>query len=118
MVLLALAGCTAPRVPTDLAFLGDRPEPGFDPTPLLRAELMRTLRDPDSAILRRIGGPVPGQIVTMLGGSTNGWGYCYQMNARNGFGAYTGYQPIFFIYAFAQILAISQTRANSTWNCF
>lgn len=60
---------------------------------VVRAFLRSKLKDPSSAQVEVLAGPrqltVKGSV---FGPSAYGWGICYELNAKNSFGAYTGYR--------------------------
>jgi hypothetical protein len=62
------------------------PPANFDQ--LVRDYLATYLRDPMSAQIQHVGGP--GRYWNGFGGSFYGYAVCYRINARNGFGGYTG----------------------------
>jgi hypothetical protein len=124
--LIALSGCAATTPPEDANVLGERPPFEYDPEPGIRRAMEGVLKDPFTAQYRRVGGPVPGQAQQALlagGAIEKGWGYCYMVNAKNSFGAYTGFQPYYFVvrYIGAREWKVVGAAANpqlSSWNCF
>jgi hypothetical protein len=61
--------------------------------------LSEVLKDPDSARISNIGGPVfmtiPGELLVR---GTYGWGICFWVNAKNSYGGYTGSRPFTLIW--------------------
>lgn len=114
-----LLSCAASQ-PPDMSKVGPFPTLG-DPEPQIREAMDGILRDPYSAQYRRIGGPVAGRVQAPLiaGGKVeDGWGYCYGVNAKNGFGGYTGYQPYYFLFRYDRLIGYAPNPQLSSWNCF
>lgn len=100
-VIAILTGCaTAPTGPTgQLQTLADAGPAPADPQKVI-AEVLRTrLKDPDSARVQLT--KPPRAVVFAKTAATNGgagWELCPEVNARNGYGAYTGYKRMFILW--------------------
>ncbi|HJV26854.1 MAG TPA: hypothetical protein VJ673_14290 [Aromatoleum sp.] len=100
-LLGALQGCGTAPVGQDgrrltLADVGPAPQ---DPMQIVRESLKYRLKDPDSAKVELDRAPRPVVFAGTIG--TNGgagWELCPQVNAKNGFGAYTGYKRVFILW--------------------
>lgn len=126
LVSVALVvGCATSTPPADPLLLGPSPPAEFDPEPRIRAAMERVLKDPFSAQYRRLAGPVPGQALSESFRPMKGWAYCYMINAKNSFGAYTGFKPAYFVVRDNEawngqfhLIAWSFNAERSSWNCF
>jgi hypothetical protein len=117
--LLLVSGCAGGPPPEIGPALG--PVTTIDPEPQIRQKMDLILKDSGSAQYRRVGGPVPGRVQAPLitGGRTSeGWGFCYLINAKNSYGGYTGYQPYYFIFRDNALLDYAANPQLSSWNCF
>lgn len=80
------------------------PAPTEDVRALISRHLAKTLKDPNSAQIGAVRGPtrihLPGGL---LGGDTYGWGICVSVNAKNGFGAYTGFNNVVLVYRYGNL---------------
>lgn len=63
---------------------------------IIRSYLTMYLKDPGSAQVKFTTSPTK-QWSTYWGGVKYGWGICMQINAKNGFGAYTGFKRHYFL---------------------
>lgn len=95
--------------------------PPTNPEAAIIAKMSGLLRDPESARYQFVGGPVPGraqQPILQGGRTVEGWGYCYLINAKNGFGGYTGNTPYYFVFRGDTVVGAATTPMLSSWNCF
>jgi hypothetical protein len=94
-LLLSLAGCATPPTQEELATADYGPFPK-DYQDTIRAYFDQTLKDPDSVRYKWRGEPSRGW--ETLGGKKFGWRVCVDVNAKNSYGGYTGYQTSYFMF--------------------
>ncbi len=73
------------------------------------------LKDPDSAEYKFI--PPVKQALQQLWKSYIGWEVGVQVNAKNSYGGYTGYQPYFFFFQNEKIVGVAEPPYG-VWNVF
>lgn len=93
--LCLLVGC-APAPSAEMIARADYGAYPGDYQQIIDAYLAATLRDPDSAQYDHIKGPVK-MWSSFLGSVKYGYGVCAFVNAKNGFGAYTGRRVNFYL---------------------
>lgn len=105
--VLIAAGCAvAPASedgrPLTLDDAGPRPASA---DAVIREAIRYRLKDPDSAMFRVIGEPwrmVTNKTMVTNGGA--GWDMCFEMNAKNSYGAYTGYKPTYLLWNSGRVI--------------
>lgn len=66
---------------------------------LVKAQLETRLKDPESARVKLVGNPRPVVFAkTSFHPGGAGWEICASVNAKNSFGAYTGYKNVFLLW--------------------
>ncbi len=97
-----VSGCAMLSACAGAGLLGNKPEDaGAFPASyeeVIRGRLATTLKDPYSAQVE-IGRPSLGQCQRGIYGTFHGWVVPVTVNAKNGFGAYTGYQTTYAWFA-------------------
>lgn len=90
LLLGALSGCTSLPTPEQIstADYGQYPE---NYEQIAKGFYNFTLKDPDSAQYRGISTPYRTYLGSRLEATQYGWLTCVTLNAKNSFGAYTGY---------------------------
>jgi hypothetical protein len=87
--LLFIAGCASGPTPEQIA-RADYGEYPNDYENIVHAFFDRTLKDPGSLQLREVAVPTQAYL-SLFGHAAYGYKTCVTYNAKNGFGAYTGY---------------------------
>lgn len=118
MLLGALSGCATPPTAQELARLDYGPYPD-NYEQIVRAYFDRNLKDPSSLQLRD-GIPAPTQAWSkFMGDLKAGYKICVTYNAKNSYGAYTGYSTEYFLIKNGEIIdAVDNTerlRATVGW---
>ena len=102
-IAMLMGGCATPiptRAELEALDYGEYPN---DPDSEVRTYLQTRLRDPETARLRRFVDPVSIWVSPPFSSPVHGWGVCYRLNARNGFGGYTGESTHFFVLRDGQV---------------
>lgn len=108
-----LAGCATPMpTPEQLASAdcGPKPEAAIFQQ-AIKIWMQATLKDPDSALYRLFSDPVKGCVrdAPISGGKLHfGWLVYADVNAKNGFGGYVGYQSYYFFFRDGKIVGVKQ----------
>jgi hypothetical protein len=102
VVLLALAGCAfAPISPQEQSQCGARPTEAEMAGSVQSYVANQNWKDADSVKVRNI--RTPGCVAKQIGGLLNGgkryigWEIDFEVNAKNSYGGYTGFEPSSFI---------------------
>lgn len=96
LTMLVLSGCAsqgpmrADGAPVSAMDAGPAPK---DPAAAIQPFLHGFLKDPYSAQIKIVSGPsFFTQKSGLLGSAVYGWGICFDVNAKNSYGGYTGYK--------------------------
>lgn len=101
---LVLASCASAPTPTEIGN-----EANYGPYPENYQEIIRAyhqvlLKDPGSAQYRSFSIPKKAWWGNRITGSVFGWGVCVVYNARNSFGAYTGFKEAAYMINNGQVV--------------
>lgn len=118
IALAILAGCSTP--PSDLSgrrlSLADAGPPPADQKVVVAAVLRHRLKDFDSAKIEYPTRPRPAVFAnTAFNNGGAGWEICPLVNAKNSFGAYTGYRPVFIFWNSGQVLDFNADEMSEFW---
>jgi hypothetical protein len=93
---LFVVGCVQPPSTQELASAdyGEYPQ---DYEEIIKRYNLTMLKDPGSAIYEAWRGPSSGWASGIGTGTKYGWRVCVLVNAKNGFGGYTGFEPAGYI---------------------
>ena len=99
LILISLSGCAGnPSSGGKSMFNTNTPAdvgtPPKDPEKAIRYLLKYELKDPDSIKLADMSKPVQSSCNVGIYGKFNGWAVVTDLNAKNAFGAYVGYQKV------------------------
>jgi hypothetical protein len=105
-VLLILSGCAAPTGPSgkepSISDAGPYPS---DSRQIMLQFLRTKLKDPSSAQVDMVGNTKFMTVKhSMLGPGGYGWGICADVNAKNSFGAFTGFRKWFVLWREGRIV--------------
>ena len=111
--LVFISGCVSLPVPTaeqrnDPSLYGPRPNDN-DAHSLMMAHLETLMKDPGSMQIRNKRGPrqmYMSRRTLRKAELKFGWGYCVEVNAKNGFGAYTGFADRFILINYGKIIDV------------
>lgn len=119
LITLALAACTTP--PTDqkgkpLTIADAGPAPG-DAMEAVRSALRYRLKDFESAKIELPLRPRPAVFARAAGLNQGGagWELCPMVNAKNSFGGYTGFKPIFILWNTGQVIDFNASEIAEFW---
>lgn len=109
MAAIALAASSvslaAPAPPTQIAIQAS-----------VDSYLEQQLKDPYSAVRKVVRGPRQAVVKPDVWSTWSGWAICYSINAKNGFGGYTGAKPYLFIFDDdAKIIGVVKNTDDSLW---
>ncbi|WP_454690214.1 hypothetical protein [Achromobacter aloeverae] len=96
VAVLFLTGCVSPPSASDVANADYGPWPA-DYEQVIKSYLGDTLKDPASAQYRSFSYPLKYYIGTRFGAARYGFLSCVTYNAKNSYGAYTGFQTDGFL---------------------
>lgn len=118
--LVGLAGCATGPTAEDINAYDYGPPPTKEQIIAAAEPAVRNLlRDPESAQFRWGGYPVLRSYYRkILQGAVFGYVTCGEVNARNGFGGYTGYDPFVVVWDKGRIVSIDMEGAADTMDGF
>lgn len=115
----ALAGCMTPPTNSSgkLLTLADAGPPPTDVAETVRNALRFRLKDFESAKIEIPNQPRPVVFATASGLNAGGagWEICPVVNAKNSFGGYTGYKPIFILWSRGQVIDFNASDMAEFW---
>lgn len=112
IVSASILGCsTPPPTSQDLAAANYGPYPQQYKA-LIANYLQATLREPGSAAISAV--PAPVKAYAGVKHYTYGWATCMGVNAKNGYGGYTGANTYFFLFRDGSIAVVERAGATST----
>ncbi|MCY1648141.1 hypothetical protein OVA11_14045 [Caulobacter sp. SL161] len=85
-------------------------------TPLVKAWLNNYLRDPYSAVITEVRGPRQTSFKSDVWTKINGTAVCYDINAKNAYGGFTGVKRHLFVFEYGRVayhISTGDARENS-----
>jgi hypothetical protein len=107
VVVFVLSACAHPELTPDgrVPNVADAGPPPANARDVIMTMLRARLKDPYSAQIEGISGPKfirdPGSIAS---NPNYGWGICFEVNAKNSYGAFTGFHSMAMIWREGRIL--------------
>lgn len=119
LFVLLLAACTTPPIDQSgrKLTLADAGPPPTDVTEAVRSALRYKLKDFETAKIELPLSPRPvvlGKTYGMKVGGA-GWEICPMVNAKNSYGAYTGFKPMFILWNNGQVIAFDSSEMAEFW---
>lgn len=110
LAVLMLSGCGPTQQELRNADYG---RPPSNPEEVIRSYMNTRLKDPDSAKYSIRKGPIQGW--NSFGGMLFGYIVCADINAKNSYGGYTGWQPYYFLINNDSVIRTVDRAMAVTW---